>query len=74
MKTLLVILTLFILNHISVTLIRVYLRQEKLKNYYIVNPEMLGFVKGIERRALRPATFICTSFLTVMEFALIILL
>lgn len=59
---------LFLINHIAVTLFRVYLRQEKIKNCYVVHPEMVGFMKGLERRIFKPTTFTCALILTSFEF------
>ena len=63
----------FLLNHISVTLLRVYFRQEKLKNYYIVDPEMIGFSKGFERRIFKPTTFIYAVILTSFELSILMI-
>ena len=71
MKTIIVI-GLFLINHLFVTLLRVYFRQEKLKNIYLVDPEMLGFSKGLERRIFRPTTFIYAGALTSFEILVIV--
>ena len=73
MKVIIIGIELFLINHMSVTLFRVYLRQEKLKNYYVVNPEMLGFSKGLERRIFKPTTFVFATILTSIELLSIII-
>ena len=67
-----IVFGLLVVNHISVTLLRAYMRSERLKKYYFVDPQLLGFAKGLERRILRPSTFLFAAALTIIESVLVI--
>jgi len=64
------IIGLFLLNHVVVTLIRVYLRTEKIKylSHLADFNGLRSFKMGIQRRILRPITFIYSSLLTFGEY------
>lgn len=62
------IIGLYILNHLIVTLIRVYLRTLKLKNYKEGSDKKKILIKGFERRVLRLLTFFYSAILTLGEY------
>ena len=64
------IIGLYFLNHLIVTLIRIYTRSEKLKYLsHIDDFNKVGSFKiGFERRVLRPLTFTLALLLTLGEY------
>ena len=65
-------IALLIVNHIVVTYVRAYMRNERLKKYYLVDYQLIGISKGIQRRILRPSTFLFAIALTLLESVLVI--
>jgi hypothetical protein len=72
----LLVVGLFLVNHIIVTLIRVYIRTEKFRYLgHVSNYDQIsGFKAGFERRILKPLTFMYSLLLTLLEFIAVILI
>lgn len=64
------IIGLYTVNHILVTIIRVYLRGRKVRFYNTIrNQEKLKSLKrSIKRRIIKPITFLLSGILTAVEY------
>ncbi|MEQ9063456.1 MAG: hypothetical protein RIE58_04725 [Vicingaceae bacterium] len=62
---------LYLFNHMMITLIRAFVRTQKLKYVpFQNNPDFTSFQKGFERRILRASTFIYAFGLSLTEYFL----
>ncbi|HAW52534.1 MAG TPA: hypothetical protein DCX54_09450 [Flavobacteriales bacterium] len=70
------VIGLFIINHLIVTLVRVYRRTEKFRYLGHLSDynQVSGFRRGFERRVLKPTTFMYSLLLTLAEFIAVILI